>query len=209
MVSQDTLTALGAVLEEHELLELIEQSESEDDPQQFLDEHLAELTANGKCNADEVLEKWGLSVEQNFRHHVPTNGPAEHLPHGYKIVMQKETGQNFTGVTLTWQRSPYIVAPFENEADAKAGALSMAYDMEKSSYIRSLAIRMQLIKMPVARVEKPSKGQKVQTVLTADQIHRLEALNVALRAQNAQVEPGKPINSYADVVRWMINQLSV
>lgn len=134
---------------------------------------------------------------------------------GYVIVRTRTQGDDrqralFAGRAMAWSSSKVSGIPFPSHADAINAATAYADAIERFAVQPTFAISQVTVRVPLAPIDeqRPIFPTKVSASLDVHETSVIDSLRRALRSVNAESRPGQPVDSNADAMRWLVQQLA-
>lgn len=197
--------AISVLVDDDRLIEIMEQADAADDPVALLQQEYHALTANGDAKSSsaedvEIVPVILHVVDQRTRE-------MTELTTGYELKRMVGDMAVYAGLTLSWGPR-YKSVPFPTVDDAERGA-RVWRALESQRIIQTPVIRQTLVLHVAQEIREQTKPQQFNVRLTLDETRKMEAILVGLRVQNEELAPKNPVDSYPDVLRWLLSQIQV
>ncbi len=203
---QQLIAALSMMVSGDELSELIETSEEKADPVAYLEAEWDRVSSSGTSVQDKLTEA-GIDIEEVTGKSIDVRTGKEVVAVvGYEITKVIDERKQYAGITL--QFGPrYRSVPFRDREHARQGAL-VWLDVQREQGEQINIVR-KWIRVPMADNQPlPKQGMQLNWRMTPEETRTFNRVLAALRRQNVELEPGKPIISMNDVLRWLEARLA-
>ena len=204
MATTEELLELLVDRVEDEQLEAILAIEDEDE------RNAAAQAAFDECTDVVDIAEHGYDLVEDIREERDyRTGKKKSVKHGWLIKSISGDVIRFAGKSLGWLPWAHSSSPFDSREQAEMCCRAHIENMriQNEAVSRMVPVKKRRLDIPVAELNGEVKhSTKVELRLNVDQSRSINAIRIALRQQNAELNNNKPIASNADVVRWMLEQ---
>lgn len=206
MATRDELiAALSERMEDADLMELIDRADHAESSIEVL-RSAYDAILGPPCDGDlslsgvEIVPVMINALDQQTKQIVE-------IVSGYELAREERGSRVYCGVTLSWGPR-YKSIPFRTVADAE-NAIRVWMDLQVERQKRPPVIR-HVIAVHVAHgLESNKAGVSTTIKLTSEEVGKLEAILYGLRAANMELAVNQPVDSYQDVIRWLLRQIKI
>lgn len=206
-VTRDELIALLSVrMEDADLMELIDRADGAEHPEEVL--RAAYDAILGPPPAPGDISSSGIKIVPVIINAVDpqTRQPTEVVA-GYELSREENGSTLYCGLTLSWGPR-YKSIPFRTIPDAE-NAIRVWMDLQADRQKRPPVISHKVTLFVAHGLEPKKLTTNFSVRLSADEAAKMEALLFGLRDKNFELATNTPIDSYPDVLRWILKQINL
>lgn len=202
---QELVAALSVLLPDDDLFALIERADQSDDSVAVLQAAYDDASVVGG-EVEKLMVRYGLAiVPVTSKKLQPNSREVVEVTVGYEL--ERDTGERklYAGKTLSFGPR-YKAIPFATIDDAKQAAVVWV-DLQNENGNYPATIR-RVVRIPIALgMPTPKNASQVSWKMSVEETANMDAILRGLRADNCEFAEGKPVDSYIDVMRWLMRKL--
>lgn len=216
----DIVTALQESLDDDEFVALMDRANESKAPDTVLREAYSTLVAEGAdvtptqilaivAEQDERIAKAGMRIEEVYG---PVQDPrtreVKEVLLGYELSREIDGRKLYSGVSGAWGVR-YAGIPWPSYERARSAAIILLDVEAERPQEYPFAVKRYVCLYVAAGIKPATATAQINVRMSLEETTKMDAIVRGLRSQNVEVEKNKPVDSYAQALRYLLSQVSL